>query len=115
MKDGCCVHLANPVAIRLYDGLKYSGDFADAACLAQLLRLGLLPERYIYPAQGRQVRDLSRKRMQLEQCRIFDVSFIDQHPSFEMLRLSTAGQRRGRRQTQTAGEFPAIVKLSPSE
>ncbi|MGF6604983.1 hypothetical protein P3T23_009739, partial [Paraburkholderia sp. GAS448] len=30
-----------------------------------LLRLGLLPEGYIYPAQERQVRDLSRKRMQL--------------------------------------------------
>ena len=69
MKDGYCVHLANPAAIRQYDGLKYSGDFADAAYLAQLLRLGLLPEGYIYPAQERQVRDLSRKRMQLVQCR----------------------------------------------
>jgi len=53
------VHLANPAAIRHYDGLKYSGDFADAAYLAQLLRLGVLPEGYIYPAQERQVRDLS--------------------------------------------------------
>lgn len=34
MKDGYCVHLANPAAIRQYDGLKYSGDFADAAYLA---------------------------------------------------------------------------------
>src|ERR1700722_1816163 len=47
MEDGYCVHLANPAAIRQYDGLKYSGDFADAAYLAQLLRLGLLPEGYI--------------------------------------------------------------------
>jgi len=61
MKEGYVVHLANPAAIRQYDGLKYSGDFADAAYLAQLLRLGLLPEGYIYPPQGRQVRDLSRQ------------------------------------------------------
>ncbi|MGF6605028.1 transposase, partial [Paraburkholderia sp. GAS448] len=65
MKEGYPVHLANPAAIRQYEGLKYSGDFTDAAHLAQLLRLGLLPEGYIYPAQERQVRDLSRKRMQL--------------------------------------------------
>ncbi|MGF6666270.1 transposase [Paraburkholderia atlantica] len=51
MNDGYRVHLANPAAIRQYEGLKYSGDFTDAAHLAQLLRLGLLPEGYIYPAE----------------------------------------------------------------
>ena len=40
---GYRVHLANTVAIKKYDGLKYSGDFTDAAHLAQLLRLGILP------------------------------------------------------------------------
>jgi transposase len=67
-EDGYQVHLANPAAIKQYEGLKYSGDFADAAHLAQLLRLGLLPEGYIYPPEQRQVRDLSRKRMQLVRC-----------------------------------------------
>jgi transposase len=38
------VHLAHPSAIKKYEGLKHSGDFADAAYLAQLLRLGLLAE-----------------------------------------------------------------------
>jgi Transposase len=60
IEDGYRVHLANPAAIRQYEGLKYSGAFTDAAHLAQLLRLGLLPEGYIYPRQGRQVRDLDR-------------------------------------------------------
>jgi len=59
------VHLANPGGIKKYEGLKYSGDFADAAYLAHLLRLGLLAEGYIYPKEGRAARDLSRKRMQL--------------------------------------------------
>lgn len=33
------VHLANPSAITKYEGLKYSGYFADATCLAHLLVL----------------------------------------------------------------------------
>jgi len=75
--DGYQVHLANPVAINQYDGLKYSGDFADVAHLGQLLRLGLLPEGYIYPPEGRQVRDLSRKRMQLVHCRTAQILSIE--------------------------------------
>jgi transposase len=66
---GYAVHLANTTAIKKYEGLKYSGDTADAAYLAQLLRLGLLPEGYIYPREDRPIRDLSRKRMQLVRCR----------------------------------------------
>ena len=92
MEDGYCVHLANPAAIRQYDGLKYSGDFADAAYLAQLLRLGLLPEGYIYPAQGRQVRDLSRKRMQLVQCRTAQILAIE-----NLFSRQTGGQMQGER------------------
>lgn len=65
MDAGYRVHLAHPSAIKKYEGLKYSGDFADAAYLAHLLRLGLLAEGYIYPREERMARDLSRKRMQL--------------------------------------------------
>ena len=43
------VHLANTVAIQQYAGLKYRDDTSDARWLATLLRLGLLPEGYIYP------------------------------------------------------------------
>ncbi|XYJ92193.1 Transposase IS110-like N-terminal domain-containing protein (plasmid) [Cupriavidus necator] len=44
MEAGYQVHLAHVAAIKRYEGLKHSGDAADAAYLAQLLRLGLLPE-----------------------------------------------------------------------
>ncbi|MCK7581667.1 MAG: hypothetical protein MZV65_42645 [Chromatiales bacterium] len=54
MDAGYRVHLANTTAIKKYEGLKYSGDFADAAYPAQLLRLGLLPEGYIYPREQRE-------------------------------------------------------------
>jgi transposase len=59
------VHLANPAAIQQYNGLKYTDDRSDARWLAHLLRLGVLPEGYIYPKAERAVRDLLRKRAHL--------------------------------------------------
>ena len=77
MEAGFQVHLANPSAIKKYEGLKHSGDEADAAYLAQLLRLGLLKEGYIYPRQARAVRDLSRKRQQLVRYRSAQILAIE--------------------------------------
>jgi transposase len=65
MEAGYPVHLANTAAIQQYCGLKYTDDRSDARWLAHLLRLRLLPEGYIYPKEGRAVRDLLRKRSQL--------------------------------------------------
>jgi transposase len=59
------VHLANTAAIEQYSGLKYTDDDSDARWLAHLLRLGVLPQGYIYPKEQRPVRDLLRKRSQL--------------------------------------------------
>lgn len=77
MNAGYKVHLANPSAIKQYEGLKYSGDFADAAHLAHLLRLGLLAEGYIFPRELRAMRDLGRKRMQLVRCRSTQILSIE--------------------------------------
>ena len=65
MAAGYQVHLANTAAIVQYAGLKYCDDESDARWLAKLLRLGLLPEGYVYPKEERPVRDLLRKRSQL--------------------------------------------------
>ena len=64
------VHLANLWAIKKYEGLKYSVDFANAAYLAHLLRLGSLLEGhiFIFARELRAVRGLLRKRMQLVRC-----------------------------------------------
>jgi transposase len=67
MDNGYRVHLANPSAIKQYEGLKHSDDAQDAFHLAHLLKLGILPEGYIYPKEQRPVRDLLRKRLQLVQ------------------------------------------------
>ena len=77
MDAGYWVHLAYPAAIKKYEGLKHSGDFADAAYLAQLLRLGLLAEGYIYPRAERGARDLARKRMQLVRYRTAQILAIE--------------------------------------
>ncbi|MCF6194504.1 MAG: transposase [Kangiellaceae bacterium] len=61
------IHLANTIAIQQYSGLKYADDKSDADWLAEMLRLDILPEGYIYPKEERTVRDLMRKRMQLVQ------------------------------------------------
>ena len=60
-----CVHLANPSAMKQYEGIKHTDDQHDAFFLAQMLILGILPQGYIYPKQDRPVRDLARKRLLL--------------------------------------------------
>jgi transposase len=69
MAEGYKVHLANPAEIQKYTGLKYVDDQHDAFWLAEMLRLGILPEGYIYPKEDRPIRDLLRKRGHLVRLR----------------------------------------------
>jgi transposase len=69
MDEGYTVHLANPSAMKMYEGCKHTDDRHDAFWLADLLRLGILPEGYIYPKQDRPIRDLLRKRSHLVRLR----------------------------------------------
>jgi transposase len=69
MDAGYKVHLANPSAIQQYSGLKHVDDKHDAFWLAEMLRLGILPEGYIYPKEERPIRDLLRKRRHLVKLR----------------------------------------------
>jgi transposase len=63
--QGYSIHLANTAAIQQYRGLKYTDDRSDATWLAQLLRLNLLSEGYIYPKEKRGLRELLRRRLLL--------------------------------------------------
>jgi transposase len=74
---GYRVHLANTAAMKRYDGLKRSGDETDAAHLAHLLRLKILPTGYIYPAAERALRDLGRRRLQLVRHRTMHVLAVE--------------------------------------
>ncbi len=64
-EHGYTLHLANPSAIKQYEGLKHTDDKWDSFWLAHLLRLNILPEGYVYPKEERPVRDLLRRRMML--------------------------------------------------
>lgn len=76
MQAGYTVKLVNTVAVKTYEGLKYTADEHDARHLAHLLRLGLLPTGYIYPKEERAVRDLLRKRAQLVRNRTMHILSI---------------------------------------
>ncbi len=88
---GYRVHLANTAAIKRYEGLKHSDDEDDAAYLAHLLRLGILPSGYICPPAARAVRDLARKRMQLVRSRTAQVLSVE-----NMLSRETGAGMRSR-------------------
>lgn len=77
MAAGYKVKLANTVAMKRYDGLKHSDDETDAAHLAHLLRLGILPSGYIHPPAERALRDLARKRVQLVRSRTRHVLAVE--------------------------------------
>jgi len=74
---GYAVKLANTVAMKQYDGLKHSDDETDAAHLAHMLRLGILPTGYIHPPAERALRDLARKRVQLVRSRTQHVLAVE--------------------------------------
>jgi transposase len=57
------VRLANPAKMDQYEGLKVTDDASDAGWMAEQLRLGILPQSYIYPVEVRPMRDALRRRM----------------------------------------------------
>ena len=102
------VHLANPTAMQQYSGLKYSDDRSDARWLAHVLRLGVLPEGYIYPKAERPVRDLLRKRGQLVQQQTANVL------SIQNIIVRNTGLRLSANQIK-ALTSPEIKNLMPHE
>jgi len=64
-ESGYEARLANPAAVEQYNGLKNTDDETDAFFLAELSRLGILPEGHIYPKKERPMRDLLRRRLLL--------------------------------------------------
>ena len=71
------MHLANTGAIKKYEGLKHSGDEADARYLAHLLRLRIVPTGTILPREQRAVRDLARKRIQQVRSRTMHILAVE--------------------------------------
>lgn len=62
---GATVHLAHPLGIKGMSARRVKTDIRDATDLADLLRMGRLPEAWIAPPELRQLRELVRHRVKL--------------------------------------------------
>lgn len=63
------MHLAHPLGIRGYQNRRVKNDDPDATLLADLLRMGSLPEGWIAPPVLRETRELVSYRHKLSQLR----------------------------------------------
>jgi hypothetical protein len=66
---GASVHLARPLGVKGFAYRRVKNDYRDAADLADLLRMGRLPEAWIATAEDRDRRELVRHRHKLVQMR----------------------------------------------
>jgi transposase len=62
---GAKVHLAHPLGVKMFSYRRVKNDQLDARDLADLLRMGRLPEAWIAPPQVRELRELVRHRARL--------------------------------------------------
>ena len=62
---GATVHLAHPLGVKMFSLRRVKNDERDAADLADLLRMGRLPEAWIAPPATRELRELVRHRAKL--------------------------------------------------
>jgi transposase len=62
---GATVHLAHPLGVKGFAYRRVKNDVRDAADLADLLRMGRLPEAWIAPPAVRELRELVRHRAKL--------------------------------------------------
>jgi transposase len=62
---GAHVHLAHPSAVGAFENRRVKNDRLDARLLADLLRMGRLPEAWIAPKPVRELRELVRYRHKL--------------------------------------------------
>lgn len=62
---GANVHLAHPLGVKAFAYRRVKNDVRDATDLADLLRMGRLPEAWIAPPATRELRELVRHRAKL--------------------------------------------------
>jgi transposase len=62
---GAAVHLAHPLGVKAFEYRRVKNDQRDAADLADLLRMGRLPQAWIAPPAVRELRELVRHRAKL--------------------------------------------------
>src|SRR6266568_305518 len=66
---GAEVHLAHPLGVKAFTYRRVKDDVRDSADLADLLRMGRLPEAWIAPHELRELSELTRYRIKLVRMR----------------------------------------------
>jgi transposase len=66
---GAEVHLAHPLGVKRFSHRRVKNDELDAGDLADLLRMGRLPEAWIAPPEIRELREITRYRCKLVRIR----------------------------------------------
>jgi len=64
-REGIAFVLGHALSMKASHGSKAKNDKIDAHKIAVLLRGGMLPQAYVYPAERRATRDLLRRRCHL--------------------------------------------------
>lgn len=62
---GATTHLAHPLGVKAFEYRRVKNDLRDSVDLADLLRMGRLPEAWIAPPAARELRELVRHRAKL--------------------------------------------------
>src|SRR5512144_901794 len=62
---GAGTHLAHPLGVKAFEYRRVKNDLRDSCDLADLLRMGRLPEAWIAPPATRELRELVRHRAKL--------------------------------------------------
>jgi transposase len=113
-ENGYKVHLANPSAIKQYEGLKHTDDKWDSFWLAHMKRLNILPEGYIYPKEDRAVRDLLRRRLLFVKHRTANIlslqSMITRNLGFKM--SSNAIKKLEEKEVEAMFDSPNLVFMA---
>jgi transposase len=68
-ENGASVHLAHPLGVKAFSYQRVKKDESDAQLLADLLRMGRLPEAWIAPPELRELREMVRHRHGLVEAR----------------------------------------------
>jgi transposase len=90
---GARLHLAHPLGIAGYENRRVKNDIRDATLLADLLRLGRLPEARVAPPEVRELREAVRYRhlcRRRHRCRYAEDRIM---PRIRSLGLLTGGDR----------------------
>ncbi len=110
---GAEVHLAHPLGVQAYGCRRVKNDQRDAADLADLLRMGRLPEAWIAPPEIRELRELTRYRIKLVQIPVTHSDIFGVHGQawLDELKLPQPYAGKVTSLRQLAGELTAEITL----